>query len=186
MGEPGRARVVAARSLAELEAELDRLNGAPTEVGTLELIVRRPAPAERELLATARIDLADGLVGDRWSFGKRDPDDQVMVVSSRAAAVFSGSADHADWALAGDQLYIDLDLSQANLPAGTRLAVGDEAVLEVSEQPHTGCGKFIRRFGVDAMKFVNSIQGRELRLRGLGTRVVAGGEIRQGDRIAKL
>jgi hypothetical protein len=174
------------RPLGELEADLGGIRAAPAEAGIVELIVRRPAPGERELLATARIDLDEGLVGDRWSRGKRDPEDQVMIVGARAAAIFSGSDDQADWALAGDQLYVDLDLSYANLPAETRLAIGESAVLEVSEEPHLGCGKFIRRFGVDAMKFVNSPQGRELRLRGLGTRVLAGGEIRPGDRVAKL
>jgi MOSC domain-containing protein YiiM len=109
-----------------------------------------------------------------------------MIVAARAAALFSGSHDHADWALAGDQLYVDLDISHANLPPGARLAIGDTAVLEVSEEPHLGCGKFIRRFGVDAMKLVNSQRGRELRMRGLGTRVVEGGEIRGGDRVKKL
>ena len=174
------------RPLGELEADLDRIDAAPAEAGAVELIVRRPAPGDRELLATATIDVADGLVGDRWSRGKRDPEDQVMIVGARAARIFSGSEDHADWALAGDQLYVDLDVSYANLPAGTRLAVGESAVLEVSQEPHLGCGKFVRRFGVDAMKFVNSPQGRELRLRGLGTRVLAGGVIRPGDRVAKL
>jgi hypothetical protein len=174
------------RALSELESGLDGLRGAPTSDGTLEVIVRRPARGERELLNSARIDLEEGLIGDRWSRGKRDPEDQVMVVASRAAAVFSRSDQHADWALAGDQLYVDLDLSHDNLPSGTHLAIGDAVVLEVSDEPHLGCGKFVRRFGVDAMKLVNSAQGRRLRLRGLGTRVVAGGEVRPGDRISKL
>jgi hypothetical protein len=169
-----------------MRVALDRVRDAPAEVGSLELIVRRPAPGRRELLESATVDVDDGLVGDRWSAGKRDPDDQVMIVATRAAAIFSGSDDHADWALAGDQLYVDLDISQANLPAGARLAIGDDAVLEVSEEPHLGCGKFIRRFGVEAVKLVNSQRGRELRMRGLGTRVVAGGEIRAGDRVEKL
>jgi hypothetical protein len=170
----------------ELSPGLDHVRAAPASDGTVALIVRRPKPGERELLASARIDLASGLVGDRWKHGKRDPDDQVMVVGSRAAAIFSGSHDPADWAPAGDQLYVDLDLSHANLPSGSHLAIGDEVVLEVSDQPHLGCGKFIRRFGIDAMKLVNSPLGRELRLRGLGTRVIAGGEIRPGDRISKV
>ena len=174
------------RRLPELESGLEGLRRAPSFAGTLELIVRRPSPGERELLSSARIDRVEGLVGDRWSLGKRDPGDQVMVVGSRAAAIFSGSGNHADWALAGDQLYVDLDLSHANLPPGTRLAIGSAVVLEVTDEPHLGCGKFVRRFGVDAMKVVNSPQGRKLRLRGLGTRVVAGGEIRSGDRITKL
>ena len=177
---------MAARPMAELESELDEMRAAPADAGRVELIVRRPAEVERELLASGRIDVEDGLVGDRWADGKRSPEDQVMIVAARAAAIFSGSDDHNEWALAGDQLYIDLDISHANLPAGTRLAIGDEVVLEVSEEPHLGCGKFVGRFGVDAMKFVNSQRGRELRLRGVATRVVAGGEVRPGDPVTKL
>jgi MOSC domain-containing protein YiiM len=106
-------------------------------------------------------------------------------MSARAAALVAGGDDHERWAQAGDQLYVDLDLSQENLPAGTRLAVGD-AVLEVTPSPHLGCGKFSRRFGVDALKFVNSAVGRELRLRGVNTRVVEPGAIAPGNVVRKL
>jgi MOSC domain len=173
------------RPLGELEADLDRLDAAPAEAGAVELIVRRLAPGERELLATATIDAADGLVGDRWSRGKRDPEDQVMIVGARAARIFSGSEDHADWALAGDQLYVDLDLSEANLPAGTRLALGS-AIIEVTAQPHAGCAKFKDRFGPDALAFVNSPIGKELHLRGINAKVVQSGRVRPGDVVRKL
>jgi MOSC domain-containing protein YiiM len=89
------------------------------------------------------------------------------------------------WQLAGDQLFIDLDLSEENLPPGTQLAMGT-AVIEVTAEPHTGCGKFIARFGVDAVKFVNSPIGQRLRLRGVNARVVRSGRIRVGDSIRKL
>jgi hypothetical protein len=180
-----RSASVAARPLAELEADLDEVRAAPAEAGTLKLIVRRPGENERELLAEGRLDLGDGLIGDRWRAGDRDPEDEVTIMGARAAAIVSGSDDHADWAQAGDQLYVDFDLSHENVPVATRLAVGD-AVLEVTETPHLGCGKFSRRFGVDALKLVNSREGRELRLRGVNTRVVVPGAIRPGDRVTKL
>jgi MOSC domain-containing protein YiiM len=117
--------------------------------------------------------------------GGPNPQAQVTVMSARAAAVITAGEDHERWAEAGDQLYVDLDISQANLPPGTRLQIG-EAVLEVSEDPHLGCGKFSRRFGVDAMKFVNSRTGRELRLRGVNTWVVKPGAISRGDAVRRL
>jgi hypothetical protein len=180
-----RSPSLAARPLAELEADLDEVRAAPAEAGTLKLIVRRPGENERELLAEGRLDLGDGLIGDRWRAGDRDPEDEVTIMGARAAAIVSGSDDHADWAQAGDQLYVVFDLRLGNLPTGTRLAVGD-AVLEVTETPHLGCGKFSRRFGVDALKLVNSAEGRELRMRGVNTRVVVPGEIRPGDRVERV
>jgi MOSC domain-containing protein YiiM len=180
------------RTLDELAPGLDEIRAAPASDGTLVLIVRRPAENERELLAQARLDLNDGLVGDMWSSkpssstadGGPNPEAQVTVMSARSAALVAGGPDHERWAQAGDQLYVDFDLSQANLAVGARLAVGG-AVLEVTETPHLGCGKFSRRFGVDALKLVNSAEGRQLRMRGVNTRVVVPGEIRPGDRVEK-
>ncbi len=177
----------------QLEAGLDLVREAPTGAGSLELIVRRPAENERELLDQARLDSKVGLVGDMWSTrpssstpdGGPNPAAQVTVTSARAVALVAGGPDHMGWAPAGDQLYVDFDISKENLPAGARLAVG-EAVLEVSEDPHLGCGKFARRFGVDALKFVNSEVGRALRLRGLNARVAVPGSISPGDRVRRL
>lgn len=177
----------------ELEAGLDHVREAPVDAGRLELIARRPAEEERELVEAAELDLRVGLVGDMWAArpssstadGGPNPEAQVTVMSARAAALIAGGAERDRWAQAGDQLYVDLDLSQTNLPPGTRLEVG-EAVLEVTPSPHLGCGKFSRRFGVDALKFVNSAVGRELRLRGVNTRVVKAGAIAPGDAIRKL
>ena len=104
-------------------------------------------------------------------------------MSSRAAALVAG--DRERWPLAGDQLYVDLDLSDENLPPGTRLALGS-AVLEVTDEPHTGCKKFTARFGLDAMVFVNSPVGRALNLRGINARVVESGTVRVGDAVTKL
>jgi hypothetical protein len=171
-------------STAELELALPELQAAPADTGRLELIVRRPAEDGREELSEGALSLVEGLVGDNWSKGRANPECQLTLMNSRAAQLVAQSRDR--WALAGDQLYVDFDLSDANLPAGTRVAIGDEAVVEVTAEPHTGCEKFISRFGLDAMKFVNGPQGRPLNLRGINTKVITGGTIRTGDRLQKL
>jgi hypothetical protein len=167
-------------SLSELEYGLAEIQRSPTDTGTVELIARRPAEEERELLDEAVLDPVAGLVGDRWS---GNLDTQLTLMNARMAALIAGPRER--WAIAGDQLYVELDLSGANLPAGTRLQVGS-AVIEVTAAPHTGCGKFARRFGVEALKFVNSSDGRKHNLRGLNTRIVEGGVVRTGDSIQKL
>jgi hypothetical protein len=174
-----------------LEAGLDEIRRSPTDGGVVELIVRRPSVGEREVLAEGELDERVGLVGDTWKErpsnrtedGSPHPDMQLNVINARAVDLIAGSRDR--WALAGDQLYLDLDLSEANLPAGTRLALGT-AVIEVTDQPHTGCQKFSSRFGVDALRFVNSPVGRELHLRGINARVVESGVVRAGDAVHKL
>jgi MOSC domain-containing protein YiiM len=172
------------------QAEAD-VAAAPRDGGRLEAIVRRPAIDVRESIETGRLDLAAGLDGDNWAArgsrsspdGAADPRAQVTLISVRVLAAIE--RDRTRWPLAGDQLYVDLDLSIENLPAGSRLAVGD-AVLEVTEEPHTGCSKFRARFGSEALKFVNQPPGRDLRLRGVNTRVVTPGRVRAGDPISKL
>lgn len=176
---------------AQLEAALTNLTSASREEGRLDLIVRRPAVGEREVLEEGVLDLAEGLVGDTWRARPSSrmpdrsphPDMQINVMASRVIDLLAGRRDR--WALAGDQLFLDMDLSAANLPPGTRLAIG-EAVIEVTPQPHTGCAKFVERFGLDAMKFVNSPVGRSLNLRGINARVVQPGTVRVGDRARKL
>jgi MOSC domain-containing protein YiiM len=172
------------RSADELAAGLGEILRSPAARGTVELIVRRPAENEREVLDEGVLDLHEGLVGDTWNKrGTPDPDAQLTLMNARAAELIAGSRERRP--LAGDQLYVDLDLSIENLPAGTRLAVGD-AVVEVTAVPHTGCAKFSARFGTDALKFVNKSPGRELRLRGVNARVVTAGAVRVGDTITKL
>ena len=179
------------RALAELEAGLPATRLSPADEGTLELIVRRPGIGRRDVLTLGHLDPLVGLIGDTWNQrgSSRTPDRsphpemQINIMNSRVIALIAG--DRSRWALAGDQLYVDLDLSAANLPAGTRLAIGT-AIVEVTAQPHTGCGKFAERFGVDATKFVNSSTGRTLNLRGINARVVTGGPIRAGDVVQKV
>jgi hypothetical protein len=171
---------------AELEAGLPEVLASPTESGRLELIVRRPQVGEREVLDDAELDPQSGLVGDTWIERASSrmpgrsphPDMQINIMNARAVALVAGARER--WPLAGDQLYVDLDLGVDNLPPGTRLEIGS-AVLEVTAQPHTGCAKFVSRFGVDAMKFVNSPTGRRHNLRGINARVVVAGRIRTGD-----
>ena len=179
------------RTADELAAALDEIRQSPATAGTVELIVRRPAENDREVLDEAMLDLDLGLVGDMWKARgssrtpdrSANPDAQLTLMNARAAEVIAGSKERRQ--LAGDQLFVDLDLSIDNLPPGTRLAVGD-AVIEVTPEPHTGCAKFSARFGTEALKFVNKSPGRELRLRGVNTRVVTPGTVRAGDAISKL
>ena len=173
-----------------LEAGLDAVRAAPADTGRVELIVRRPEVEARELVEEATLGPGEGLVGDNWHVkpslktGAPNPEAELTVMNARVTALVAGD-DRERWALAGDQLYVDLDLSYRNLPPGTRLQVG-EAVIEVTEEPHRGCGKFSSRFGVEALKFVNSAVGRELNMRGINTRIVTGGVVRTGDEVKKL
>ena len=177
------------RTEDELTAALPHLRDAPTAAGRIEMIVRRPAVDEREVLDAGELDPEVGLVGDSWQDrgsrrtddGSSHPDMQLIVMSARMVDLIAGSRER--WALAGDQLYVDLDLSAANLPPGTLLHLGDEAVIEVTDQPHLGCAKFTRRFGLAAHRFVNSEIGKELHLRGINARVAVPGTIRSGDQI---
>lgn len=171
----------------ELETGLHAVLDAPRSEGQLDLIVSRPAENERVVLEEARLDELEGLVGDRWQPPRREgePDlgRQLNLMGTRAIALIAG--DHERWPLAGDQLFIDLDLSEENLPAGTRLEVGS-ALLEVTDKKHAGCKKFAARFGPAALDFVNDERGRSLNLRGICARVLRGGPIRQGDRVKKI
>lgn len=176
------------RTTAELEAGLDHIRQSPIGAGRLEMIVARPDLGEREVLDEGELDPAYGLVSDTWirrpvrADGTPHPLMQLNVMNARAAAIVA--VDRERWALAGDQLYVDLHLGSEQLPAWTQLAIGDVAVIEVTDHPHRGCAKFTRRFGLDAMRFVNSPAGRSLNLRGINARVVVGGTIRAGDQIA--
>jgi hypothetical protein len=176
--------------LADLESRLDEIRRSPADRGEVKLIVRRPAKSEREMLDEGVLDVAGGLLGDYWrARGSRETEErsaeprmQLTLMNARVAAVVAGDADR--WTLAGDQLFVDLDLSLDNLPAGTRLTTGT-ALIEITDEPHRGCGKFVARFGKDAMRFVNSSVGRELNLRGVYAKVLVGGVVRTGDVVVK-
>jgi hypothetical protein len=178
-------------TMEELEAGLGDIRRSPKDEGVLELIVRRPSVGERESLPEGELDVVQGLVGDTWSTrasrrskdGLAHPDMQINVMNARVIALVAQGRER--WHLAGDQLFVDLDLSGENLPPGTRLAIGS-AVIEVTPEPHTGCEKFLSRFGVDAMKFVNSPLGRQLNLRGINAKVVKPGVIRVRDVARKI
>ncbi len=177
------------RTREELEAGLDHVRSSPQDAGVVELIVRRPGVDEREILDHAMLDVEEALVGDNWRARGRsggrpaNQNAQITLTNTRAVGLIAGPRER--WPLAGDQLYVDLDLSLENLPPGTRLEVG-AAVLEVTEDPHTGCAKFSERFGLAALEFVSSPEGRALNLRGINTRVVEAGAVRAGDAIRRL
>lgn len=169
---------------AALEKIVEHILQSPRDAGELKLIVRRPAVDQRETLAQARLDETSGLVGDNWSTrSKVDPDMQLNIMNARVANSVAQTPER--WPLAGDQLFIDLDLSRENLPPGTQIALGD-AIIEVTEPPHTGCKKFAARFGVDALVFVNSGRGKQLNFRGICARVVKSGDIKLGDLARKV
>jgi hypothetical protein len=167
----------------DLQAGLEEILQSPANEGTVELVVRRPAVGEREVLDEGVLERDEGLVGDRWFAGGNAVESQLTLMNARAIALIAGSRDR--WPLAGDQIYVDLDLSVENLPPGTCLELGS-AVVEVTDLPHTGCFKFTERYGSAAIRFVNKPPGRELRLRGMYVRVVEPGTVGPGDTVRKL
>ena len=175
-------------SRESLDVRLPELRALGTEEGTLELIVVRPTEGERELPLSAELTIEDGLVGDRWQ--PRFDDDgnvqrgtQLTIASTHLLALI---ADRERWPLSGDNLLVDIGLDQESLPAGSRLAIGDTVIVEISDEPHTGCAKFSARFGSDALRFINSPEGRELRLRGLNAHVIVPGTVSTGDHVRRV
>lgn len=176
--------------MEQLEAGLEAIRRAPKDQGRIALIVRRPETEQREVVQQAELSLVEGLVGDNWkrrgssrtADGSAHPELQLTMMNSRVTELVAQS--HERWSLAGDQLYIDLDLSMDNLPPGSELAIGS-AIIEITAYPHTGCRKFAARYGQDAVRFVNSDLGKGLRLRGVNAKVVRPGLIRVGDSVMK-
>ena len=174
-----------------LTAGLDDIRQSPKATGVLELIVRRPQTETREVLDAGELDLVEGLVGDNWkqrgssqtADGSANPDTQLTLTNARVMALVAQEKEL--WPLAGDQLYVDFDLSADNIPPGTRLSLGT-AVIQITEPPHTGCKKYAARFGLDALKFISSPEGKQLQLRGVNAKVIRPGAIRVGDAIKKL
>ena len=174
-----------------LEAGLPHIQNAPKDSGLLSMIVCRPETNERKVLQSGKLDIGLGLLGDNWKTrgssrttdGFGHPDMQINIMNVRAISLIAGSKER--WKLAGDQLFVDLDLSVDNLPPGTRLSIG-KAILEVTWIPHRGCKKFMDRFGKDALRFVNSEVGKKLNLRGINAKVIQSGEIKTGDPVLKM
>ena len=177
-------------SMGELESGVCHIKKSPGDIGTVELIVRRPDVNTREVVEFGELNLEHGLVGDNWLSrgfrqrpdGSAHPDMQLNIMNSRCAALIAKTKDR--WPLAGDQFYVDLDLSYANLPPGSVLHIGS-AKIAITAEPHLGCKKFLERFGKDAVTFVNSEQGKLLNLRGLNAKVLTPGAVRVGDKILK-
>jgi hypothetical protein len=176
-------------SESALAAGLDAIKASPENHGIVKKIVCRPNTDERKELPDAQLDLIQGLIGDNWQTkgfykgGPAHPDMQLNIMNARAIALIAGTDER--WQLAGDQFYVDLDLSPANLPPGTQLQIGD-AVIEVTAEPHLGCSKFMARFGRDAARFVNSEVGKSLNLRGINAKVVRPGKVLLGATISKI
>ena len=177
-------------AIDELQAGLDHIRQSPVDRGSLRMIVQRPDVDQRKVVAEGTLDVAAGLVGDSWHArgstrtpdGGPNPDAQVTIINARLIALIARTEDR--WPLAGDQLVIDIDMSTDNLPPGARISIGS-AVIEISEEPHTGCSKFAQRFGHDALRFISTPTGQGLRLRGVNTRVIQSGPIRIGDTATK-
>ncbi len=175
----------------EIEKRYDALPKCPSNNGSLALIVRRPNIDQREIIEQGELSLEEGLVGDNWirKGSRHTPDgsahieQQLTLMSTRALKAITD--DETTWPLAGDQLLVDFELSDKELPAGTQLQIG-EAVIEISAHPHTGCKKFSERFGKGAIRFVNSKEGRSLNHRGVNAKVITSGKITAGDKIIRL
>ena len=179
------------KDYSTIEKGFDIVKESPSIKGTVQLIVRRPEQNQREELEEGQLDVKTGLVGDNWATrgssmtpdGNAHPEMQINIMNSRMIRLIT--QDKSDWKMAGDQLFVDLDLSKSNLPPGTRLSIGD-ATLEVTSVPHTGCKKFAERFGRDALKFISTKEGREMQLRGINARVIQSGKVKLGDTISKI
>jgi hypothetical protein len=175
-------------STEEIEAKIADVLASPKDNGTLEMIVRRPEENRREVVESGFLSVENGLVGDNWLIrgssrtdnGLGHPEMQLNLMNWRFINLIAGCRERVQ--LAGDQLFVDLDLSPANIPPGTQLSIGD-AVIEITPIPHLGCKKFVERFGMDAMKYANSDFGRTHNLRGVNAKVITAGEIAANDTV---
>lgn len=176
----------------QITRRLDHIAAAPRDGGRLEMIVARPGVDERTTPERATCTVTAGLDGDNWidrpskhtDDGSADPERQLTLMSARYLDLIA-NGDRSCWPLAGDQLIVDLDLSDDNLAAGDRLAIGT-VELEVTAAPHNGCAKFADRFGKDAVRVANSPEGKRAHLRGIYVRVVTDGELAVGDIIQRV
>ncbi len=179
------------RTMEELKAGLPDIVASPADNGSLAAIVVRPDYGMRLDVQSRKISLAGGVEGDRWATacwrtlpdGSSNPDVQVCIMNSRCISLIAGEREA--WPMAGDNLFIDMDLSPGNIAPGQKLAVG-ETIIEITDIPHTGCQKFIDRYGRHACVFVNTGEGKKLKLRGIYAQVVKDGTVNVGDRVTKI
>lgn len=178
-------------TLEHLQTQLKKIQASPKDSGSVLLIVRRPVTEEREIITQGRLIPSAGLEGDNWRErgsssmpdGSANPEAEVTLMNTRVIQALT--EDETRWALAGDQFFVDFELSEENIPAGSRLMLGS-AILEVSSLPHNGCKKFSARFGVDALKFISMAENKPLRMRGINAKIIQAGEVKQGDLIRKV
>ena len=167
----------------DLDAGLEQAGASPKNCGMLQAIFIRPSVGKRTSLVKAQVSPEGGVHGDRWSTSGADKRAQVTIMNARILDAVAGGRDR--WSLAGDQLIVDLDLSETNLPIGQRLAI-DDVELEISDLPHTGCEGFALRFGPVAAQFIDAADHARLHLRGVNARVVHGGIVRVGSEVRKV
>jgi MOSC domain-containing protein YiiM len=188
--EPSAATTAPASPGRILDPTYADVRSAPPDRAVVVALVLRPARNERLPVNEARLDVAEGMVGDDWRArgsksmpgGLANPEAQLTLMSTRVLAAIADDPDR--WPLAGDQVLVDMDLSEANLPVGTRLLLGN-AEVEVTALPHTGCAQFAARFGHDALRWISTHEGRALRMRGMYVRIVSGGTVSVGDVVRK-
>lgn len=158
------------------------LPASPRDAGRVVRCVVRPSAGERLAPAEVRVTPEGGVEGDRWATAAhRRPGNQVSLINVHVIDSLSGG-DEARARLSGDNLHVDLDLSEANLPVGTTLTIG-EVVLQVSSEPHRPCKSFHARFGKSGAQKVARANRLGRRGRGVMAQVVRGGNIRAGDAI---
>ena len=178
-------------TMAELEDGFPEIIRSPKDNGRLEGIVVRPARGKRQELRTSDVSFDGGVHSDLWAKacwkstedGRPHPDVQICIMNARCIALIA--QERGNWAPAGDNLFIDLDLSPDNLPPGQRLAIGT-AIIEITDTPHNGCAKFIGRYGRDAGIFVNGRLGKRHRLRVVYARVIRDGTVTVDDVVTKV
>lgn len=179
-------------STDELQQALPGVLDSPKDQGILKKIFVRPGENERHSVEKADVSPEGGIAGDRWvsdhwqhlADGRSDPESQITVMNSRILETIAGS--EKAMCLAGDNLIVDLDLSENNFPAGSQVHVGEGVILEFTAESHTGCNKFSARYGQQALKFVNGPLGKPQNLRGRYFRVVQGGTLQVGDTVARV
>lgn len=167
----------------QIETGMSNVLTSPQDRGKLEAIVIRPEQNQREYREAVHLSPEGGVEGDRWATSKGDLRAQVSLMNARLLRLIAREDERMS--LAGDNLIVDLDLSETNIPAGQKLAVG-EALIEVTDLTHTGCSKFAERYGADAVRYINAAERRSLRLRGFYARVLKAGTVRVGDVVQKV